>query len=40
VIGDLAMEAIAEARSAGTVLPLRDSQRSTEVASKLEVVSL
>lgn len=40
VIGELNLSTIAEARSSGTVLPLRDSARSAELASKLEVVSL
>jgi predicted amidohydrolase len=40
VIGELNLSTIQEAREKGTVLPLRDSQRSAEVASKLEVVQL
>lgn len=40
VIGDLNLDTLLEARESGTVLPLRDSQRSQEVASRLEVVTL
>lgn len=40
VIGDLDLADIEEARARGTVLPLRDSQRSREVAENLEVVPL
>jgi predicted amidohydrolase len=40
VIGDLNVELLQEARERGTVLPLRDSQRSREVASALEMVAL
>jgi predicted amidohydrolase len=40
VIGELNLRTIVEARQSGTVLPLRDSQRSAEVASQLQVVRL
>lgn len=40
VIGDLNLETIAESRTTGTVLPLRDSVRSAEVAARMETVSL
>jgi predicted amidohydrolase len=40
VIGDLNLAALAESREAGTVLPLRDSQHSAEVAAELETVEL
>lgn len=40
IIGDLDMERIKEARETGTVLPLRDSVTSQEIASTLEVVRL
>jgi predicted amidohydrolase len=40
VIGELNLKTIAEARTTGTVLPLLDSRRSTEVASRSEVVKL
>ncbi len=40
VIGDLNLALIRESRVSGSVLPLRDSQSSAEVASSLEVVSL
>lgn len=40
VIGELNLATIAEARETGTVLPLRDSQRSAEVARNLEVIPL
>ena len=40
VIGELNLKTIVESRQSGTVLPLRDSQRSAEVASELEVVKL
>ncbi len=40
VLGDLDLEILAEAREKGTVLPLRDSAKSSEVASTLEVVEL
>jgi predicted amidohydrolase len=38
VIGEVNLELIAESRAAGTVLPLRDSQTTAEVASRLELV--
>lgn len=40
VIGELNLKTISESRLAGTVLPLRDSQTTAEVISRLEVVSL
>jgi predicted amidohydrolase len=40
VIGDLNLDVIAESRERGAVLPLRDSERSAEVAAKLDVVAL
>jgi predicted amidohydrolase len=40
VIGELNMKTIVESRESGTVLPLRDSQHSDDVAAKLEVVEL
>ena len=40
VIGELNLATLHEARSGGTVLPLRDSIRSSEVAASLEVVAL
>jgi len=40
VIGELNLDTIREARTAGTVLPLRDSQRSAEVASKMEIIEV
>lgn len=40
VIGDLNLALAAQSRETGTVLPLRDSQRTADVASKLEIVPL
>jgi len=40
VVGDLDLKKIDESRKYGTVLPLRDSQRSETVADKLEVMKL
>lgn len=40
VIGDIDPELITAARDRGTVLPLRDSQRSAEVAANLDLVRL
>jgi len=40
IIGELNLKTIAESREAGTVLPLRDSQRSAEVAARMEVIRL
>jgi predicted amidohydrolase len=40
IVGDLDVAALLESRSSGTVLPLRDSQSSAEVAANLEVVTL
>jgi predicted amidohydrolase len=40
VIGELNLKTISEARQSGTVLPLRDSERTAEVAAKLEEIKL
>jgi predicted amidohydrolase len=40
VIGDLHLDLIQEARTKGTVLPLRDSQTTAEVVSRIETVDL
>jgi predicted amidohydrolase len=40
VIGELDLRTIVEARSSGTVLPLQDSRRSAEIASRPELVLL
>lgn len=40
VIGELNLETIAESRAKGTVLPLRDSEETSSVVSRLEIVSL
>jgi predicted amidohydrolase len=40
VIGELNLSTIAETRKTGTVLPLRDSQHTSEVASMMEEVLL
>jgi predicted amidohydrolase len=40
VIGELNLRTIAETRSSGTVVPLLDSQRTSELVSNLEVVQL
>jgi predicted amidohydrolase len=40
VIGDLNLSLIREARSSGTVLPLRDSRSTADVVSTLETVEL
>jgi len=40
VVGDLDIAALVESRLSGTVLPLRDSQSSAEVAANLEMVNL
>jgi hypothetical protein len=40
VIGDLDLEAIAARRDQGTVLPLRDSQRTADLVRQVEVVEL
>jgi predicted amidohydrolase len=40
VVGDLDIAALRESRQSGTVLPLRDSQSSAEVAANLEMVNL
>jgi predicted amidohydrolase len=40
VIGELNLRTIAETRASGTVLPLNDSRRTAEVASRPEVVTL
>jgi hypothetical protein len=40
VIGELNLETIVDTRTAGSVLPLLDSRRSREIASRVEVVPL
>lgn len=40
VIGELNLKTISESRAAGTVLPLLDSRRTTELVSQPEVVSI
>jgi predicted amidohydrolase len=40
IVGDLDIAALLDSRQSGTVLPLRDSQSSAEVAANLEVVPL
>lgn len=40
VIGEMNLETIRETRTTGTVLPLNDSKRSTEIASRVEIVPL
>ncbi len=40
VIGELNLKTIADTRSNGTVLPLMDSQRSSEIASRVEVATV
>jgi predicted amidohydrolase len=40
VIGDVDLQTVAESRRSGTVLPLRDSEHSSTVVSKLETVTL
>jgi len=40
VIGDLNLETIRDSRERGTVLPLRDSQRTAELIAQTEVVQL
>jgi predicted amidohydrolase len=40
VIGDLDLDLIRRARETGTVLPLRDSQRTAEVLANTEIVEL
>jgi predicted amidohydrolase len=40
VIGELNLSTIKEMRESGTVLPLRDSQNTAEVLSRLETISL
>jgi predicted amidohydrolase len=40
VIGELNLKTIAESRASGTVLPLRDSRRTDEMLSCLDIVSL
>jgi predicted amidohydrolase len=40
VIGELNLKTIAESRASGTVLPLRDSRRTAEIISQLEVTKL
>ena len=40
IVGELNLKTIRDSRKSGTVLPLRDSKRTAEVASSLEVVKL
>jgi hypothetical protein len=40
VIGELNLKTIMESRASGTVLPLRDSRRTDEMLSCLDIVSL
>ena len=40
VIGELNLKTISDSRFAGTVLPLRDSQTTAEVISRLEEVTI
>ena len=40
VIAEVDLDTIRESRTSGTVLPLHDSERSTVVASKMEVVNI
>lgn len=40
VIAELNLDTIRESRTSGTVLPLHDSERSADVASKMEVVNI
>ena len=40
VVGDLDIGKLDESRKTGTVLPLRDSERSEKVAEKLEVIKI
>lgn len=40
VIGELNLRTVAESRETGTVLPLRDGERTDEVAARVEVVHL
>jgi predicted amidohydrolase len=40
IIGDLELDLLAEGRETGTVLPLRDSQSSAQVAANLELVEI
>jgi len=40
VVGELNLKTIAESRKTGTVLPLRDSQKTDDVAAKVEVIKL
>lgn len=40
VIGELNLRTIQEGRSAGTVLPLRDSKRTAEVVAQIELIKL
>lgn len=40
VVGELNLKTIVEARESGTVLPLRDSQRTADVAATVEIVTL
>jgi predicted amidohydrolase len=40
IIGDLNLQALDQARTFGTVLPLNDSVRSADLASRIELVKL
>ena len=40
IIGDLNLRTIEDSRSTGTVLPLLDSRRTAEIASRPELVRL
>jgi predicted amidohydrolase len=40
VIAELNLSTISESRSTGTVLPLNDSKRSSEISREVEVVAL
>jgi len=40
VVGELNLKTIAKSRESGTVLPLHDSQKTDDVASKVEVIKL
>ncbi|MGH9173118.1 MAG: carbon-nitrogen hydrolase family protein [Vicinamibacterales bacterium] len=40
IIGDLDLETLADSRTTGTVLPLRDSQSSSRISADLELITL
>jgi hypothetical protein len=40
VIGELNMSTILDTRTTGTVLPLLDSERSREIAARVEMISI